>query len=51
MCQYYKDNSDCDHELNLYKENKLNHMTYRMKGYVRSAGGRGNLRPLSLEVF
>lgn len=36
---------------NLDKENKLNHMTDRMKGSVRLAAGRGNLRPLSLEVY
>ena len=36
---------------NLDKENKLNHMTDRMKGSVRLAVGRGNFRPLSLEVF
>ena len=32
---------------NLDKENKLN----RIKGSVRLAAVRGNLRPLSLEVF
>ena len=36
---------------NLDKENKLNHMTDRIKGSVRLAAVRGNLRPLSLEVF
>ena len=36
---------------NLDKENKLNHMTDRIKGSVRLAAVRGNLRSLSLEVF
>ena len=36
---------------NLDKENKLHHMTDRMKGSVRLAAGRCNLRPLRLEVF
>ena len=36
---------------NFDNKNKLYHMTDRMKGSVRLAAGRGNLRPLSLEVF
>ena len=35
----------------LVKKNKLNHMTDGMKGSIRLAAGKGNLRPLSVEVF
>ena len=33
------------------KKNKLNHMTDGMKGPIRLAAGKDNLRPLSVEVF